>query len=195
MRQVPLLFPFALSCFFALFGTALFPQAKLIAFSPFLALVFNRSSFKASLWIASLCGLIVDLLSSEFHLGIHALNYCLTALILFHQKKHFFEDKPLALSLFTLLISAVSSLLQLLLISLFDRALPFSGKLIVADLFIMPLFDAVYAFCLVLLSDDALFTYQKSRMEVHLHQAAYKVAIDQRNAGQLNCELAKQLRY
>ncbi len=146
MRQVPLLFPFALSCFFALFGTALFPQAKLIAFSPFLALVFNRSSFKASLWIASLCGLIVDLLSSEFHLGIHALNYCLTALILFHQKKHFFEDKPLALSLFTLLISAVSSLLQLLLISLFDRALPFSGKLIVADLFIMPLFDAVYAF-------------------------------------------------
>lgn len=146
MRQVPLWFPFSLACFFALFGTALFPQAKLLAFSPFLALVFNHSSFQASLWIATLCGLIVDLFSSEFHLGIHALNYCFTTLVLFHQKKHFFEDKPLALSLFTLLISIVSSLLQLLLISVFDRALPFSSRLVVADLLIMPLFDAIYAF-------------------------------------------------
>jgi rod shape-determining protein MreD len=146
MRQVPLLFSFALAGFFALFGTALFPHLKLLAFSPFLALLYNRLSFQNSLWIASLCGLVIDLLSSEFRLGVHALNYCTTTLFLYKQKRHFFEHKPLALSLFTSLISAVSTILQLLLISVFDRALPLSGKLLVTDLALMPLCDAFYAF-------------------------------------------------
>ncbi len=147
MRQIPLLFPFSLACFFAIFGTALIPEIRLLAFSPFLALLYNRLNFQRSLWMASLCGLIVDLFSSEFRLGVHALNYCLTTFFLYKQKRHFFEDKPLALSLFTLLISVVSTILQLLLISIFDRALPLSGKLLITDLALMPLLDAAYAFC------------------------------------------------
>jgi rod shape-determining protein MreD len=146
MRQVPLYFPFSLALFFALFGTAFLPHVRLLAFSPFLALLYNRSNFTAALWISSLCGLAVDLLSSEFRLGIYALNYSLTTLLLYKQKRHFFEDKPLALSLFTLLISVVSTILQLLLISIFDRALPLSGKLLITDLIIMPIADAIYAF-------------------------------------------------
>ena len=74
MRQVPLYFPFSLALFFALFGTVFLPHVRLLAFSPFLAPLYNRSSFTASLWIASLCGLAVDLLSSEFRLGIYALQ-------------------------------------------------------------------------------------------------------------------------
>lgn len=146
MQQVPLLFPFSIAAFFALFGTALFPQFKFLAFSPFLALLYNRSNFLTSVWIASLCGLMIDLLSSEFRLGIHALTYCLATFLLYQQKKHFFEDKPVALSIFTLIISSVSSVLQLLLISIFDRALPLSLGMLVTDLVMMPLFDAVYAF-------------------------------------------------
>lgn len=146
MRQVPLYFPFSLALFFALFGTALLPAIRLLAFIPFLALLYNRRGFIASLWIASLCGLIVDLLSSEFRLGIHALSYCLTTLLLYQQKRHFFEDKPVALSLFTLLISIVSTILQLTLISIFDRALPLSGKLLLTDLILLPAADAVFAF-------------------------------------------------
>lgn len=146
MRQVPLYFSFSLALFFALFGTVFLPHVRLLAFSPFLALLYNRSSFTTSLWIASLCGLAIDLLSSEFRLGIYALNYSLTTLLLYKQKRHFFEDKPLALSLFTILISIVSTILQLLLISIFDRALPLSGKLLITDLIIMPIVDAIYAF-------------------------------------------------
>ena len=40
----------------------------------------------------------------------------------------------------------MSSVAQLLLISIFDRALPLSGGMLVTDLVVMPLFDAVYAF-------------------------------------------------
>lgn len=146
MQQVPLLFPFSIAAFFALFGTALFPQVKFLAFSPFLALLYNRTHFHTALWIASLCGLMVDLLSSEFRLGIHALTYCLATFFLYRQKRHFFEDKPLALSIFTLLISCASSMIELLLISIFDRALPLSMGMLMTDLILMPLFDAVYAF-------------------------------------------------
>ena len=146
MRQIPLIFPFSIACFFALFAPALLSSIKLLPFSPFLAFLYNRSNFQTSLWIASLCGLIIDLFSSEFHLGIHALNLCLTTLLLYRQKKHFFEDKPLAYCLFALLIAATSSLLQLLLISIFDRALPFSMSLLATDLVLMPLVDAFYAF-------------------------------------------------
>lgn len=146
MKQIPLYFPFALALFFALFGSALFPTLHLMAFSPFLALLYNRCCFFVSLWIASLCGLIVDLLSSEFRLGNHALSYCLSTLMLYRYKKHFFDDKPLALSLFTVLISSIMTIFQLLLIAIFDRALPLSGKLFVTDLLLMPIADALYAF-------------------------------------------------
>ncbi len=119
---------------------------KLFAFSPFLAIFFNCSNFQRSLWIASLCGLMIDLLSSEFALGLYALNYCLTTLLLFNQKKHFFDDKPLALSLFTMLISIVSTVVQWVLICIFERGLPLSGKLLLTDLVAMPLIDAAYAY-------------------------------------------------
>lgn len=146
MRQIPLIFPFSIACFFALFAAALLAPIKLLAFSPFLAILYNRSSFQKSLWIASLCGLIIDALSSEFHLGIHSLNYCLTTFLLYRQKKHFFEDKPVALCLFALLIAVVSSLMQLVLISIFDKALPLSMGLLVTDLVLMPILDTIYAF-------------------------------------------------
>jgi rod shape-determining protein MreD len=146
MRQASLIFSFSLALFFAACGTVFLPRVHLLAFSPFLALLYNNTSFIKSLWIASLCGLIIDLLSSEFRFGVHALNYCLTTLLLFKQKKHFVEDKALALSLFTVIVSVVSTLLQFFLISIFDRALPFSGKLIITDLIIMPIADAAYAF-------------------------------------------------
>ncbi len=146
MRQVNLLFPFSLACCFALFATAFIPHIKLLPFAPFLAILYNRKSFQSSLWLASLCGLILDLLSSEFRLGIHALNFGLTSFFLYHQKRHFFEDKPLALSLFTLLISVVTTVAQLLLISIFDRPLPLSFRLLATDLMLMPVADAIYAF-------------------------------------------------
>src|SRR5579871_3135483 len=146
MRQVPLVLPFFLALFFAVSGNVFLPWLHLFAFSPFLALLYYKTNFVKSLWIASLCGLAMDLLSSEFRFGLHSLNYCLITLLLYQQKKHFVEDRSLALILFTFIISIVSTLVQFFLISIFGRALPFSAKLLITDLVIMPLADAVYAF-------------------------------------------------
>lgn len=146
MRQVPLWFPFGIASCFALFGTVFLTPIKLFSFAPFLALLYQRKSFISSLWIAALCGLIIDLFSSEWRLGIHSLNYCVTTFFLYKQKRHFFEDKALSLCLFTLLISIFSSLLQLLLISLFERSLPLSKSLFATDLFLLPIVDGIYAF-------------------------------------------------
>lgn len=165
MRQVPLIFPFSLALFFAIFGTVFLPDIRLFAFSPFLALLYNKTSLVRALWIATLCGLIIDLFCSEFHLGVYALNFCLTTLILYKQKKHFFEDKPLALSLFTALISIVSTVILLLLIFVFDHGLPFSKRLIVTDLVIMPIADALYAF---------LWFFCPMRLYLHIKKTGFR---------------------
>ena len=136
-----MLIPFFLSLFYAILGTVLFPSLRLIAFAPFLSLAFMRTSLISSLWLAFLSGLIIDLLSAELRFGTYALNYSLTTLILYNQKRHFFEDKPLSLSLFTLFFSLISTLLQLLLF----KEVTFTWKLALTDLFVMPLCDALYA--------------------------------------------------
>ncbi len=146
MKEVPILFPLGISFTFTLFSSVFFPSIKFIAFAPFLALLFYRFPLPSCLWIASLCGLLLDLLSSEMRLGVFALNYCLTTLILYHQRHHFFEDKPLSLCLFTWLICLISTPLQWLLTSFFGAPFRFSGKLLATDLFILPLVDVCYAF-------------------------------------------------
>lgn len=136
-----MLIPFCLALFSALFGTLLLPSLRLIAFAPFLSLAYMRTSLLASLWLSFLSGLIIDLLSAELRFGTYALNYSLTTLILYNQKRHFFEDKPLSLPLFTLFFSLISTLLQLILL----KEVSFTWKLALTDLCVMPLCDALYA--------------------------------------------------
>ncbi len=146
MKQCPLYFPFLLGLLSALFGTAFFPYFHLIAFAPFLAIAYNRTSIISCLWLAVLCGVIIDLLSSQLRFGLHTLNYSLVTVLLYKQRHHFFEDKSLSLSIFTALISSLSTLLQLLLLYAFDKTLPFTWKLVITDLIGMPLVDALYAY-------------------------------------------------
>jgi rod shape-determining protein MreD len=138
-----LLVSFFLALVTALFGSALLPNVRLMAFAPFLALLYMRKSFVTSLWIACLSGLLIDLLASQHRFGIYGLGYGLITVLLYSQRKHFFDDKPLGLALFTALISFVSSTLQLL---AFERSISLTWKLACTDLIGMPLVDAVYAF-------------------------------------------------
>ncbi len=146
MCKIPLWFPFSLAAIIAVFGTVFFPNIRLLAFAPFFALVYNRKSFVSSLWITTLCGIGIDLLCSQLKFGLHALNYCLTTAFIYKQKKHFFEDKPIALCLFTALVSCTSTFLQIMLTYAFDKGLPFTWKLALSDLVGMPIIDAIYAF-------------------------------------------------
>src|SRR3990167_6718881 len=113
MRRLPLWFPFLFALFYALFGACLFPKLHLHPFAPFLAILCYKTTLIKTLWLASLAGLCIDLFSSPLYFGLYGLNYCVTTLFLYKHRHHFFEDKPFSIPLFTLLISAVSSLIEL----------------------------------------------------------------------------------
>lgn len=146
MKKISLFFPFTLALSFALFGHIFFPYLKLSIFAPFLAILYNRVSISKALWISFACGLIIDLISSHTRLGIYALNFTLTTAFLYPQRKHFFEEKASALSLFATLIAALSTLLQFFLISIFDKGIPLSLTTFLSDVVLMSIFDGVYAF-------------------------------------------------
>jgi rod shape-determining protein MreD len=143
-KQLYLSFFLALAV--AVFGSVFFPFTRLFAFAPFLALVLIRSDFLTALWLSAGAGLIIDLLSSQMQFGAYSLIYCLTALLCFHQKRHFFADKPLALTLYTALISFVAGSLELTFLYALDARLPLSLRVILIDLIGMSALDAAYAF-------------------------------------------------
>ncbi len=146
MKKTPCIIPFFLALFFALFGTAFFPSFRLFAFSPFLAILYHRVALLPALWVSLFCGCILDLFSSQFRFGIFGLDFAVTTLFLYTQKRHFFEDKPFAFSFFSALISSFQSLILVLLCYLIDRPLHLHLSWLVSDLIVMPFLDAIYAF-------------------------------------------------
>lgn len=139
------LFAFALGFIALIFQGILVPHLSILAFAPFIGLATLRCNLIRALWCSAAAGCVVDLFSDD-PMGLHALNYVVMASLLFRIRKHFSYDQPLHLSLFTGLISIGSTLLQLLLLFLFDRRVPFGGKWVFADLVGMPVIDALYAF-------------------------------------------------
>lgn len=158
MKKVPLWFCFFLSLFFSVCTPILFPQVRIFAAAAFLAILYSRSSFLPSIWLATCQGLCLDLISSYSRFGLQALNLCLTTLLLYRYKRHFFEDKPIALSCFAALISSVSTLIQLCLGPMADQGISLSWQLIFLDLLFMPCLDGIYAY---LCFFSAMKIYQK----------------------------------
>jgi rod shape-determining protein MreD len=146
MRKIPLYFSFSLALLAAVFGSVFFPYLHLSFFAPFLALSYHAATLSKSLWLALLCGVILDLISSEFKFGLYTLTFVIATVVLYAQKRHFFEDKPLALSIFSSIIAAVLTLLQFVLVHLFDRGISFSTLTVLTDVIFMSIVDGLYAF-------------------------------------------------
>lgn len=136
---------------FFLATTALFiqsillPHFTILAYAPWIALVVLSCDIPKCLYLSCFAGAVLDLLTDD-PMGVHALNYTLIAWFLFRYRKYFLFSSPIHLSVFTLFVSFGSTLLQLFLLFLFDRRVPFTGQWAFGDLFIMPIADAVYAF-------------------------------------------------
>ena len=145
MKSVPLLFSFFLALSASAYASVFFPHIHLHTFAPFLALLYSRCSRISSFWISSLCGLLIDVLGSELRFGVYALSFATATLLLYPQKKHF-NDKPLALSLFTFPISMIITLVVFLFSRLSATSPVFTVKWIISDLLLMSFFDALYAF-------------------------------------------------
>ena len=145
MRHLSLWIPFGLAFFFGTVGTALFPEIRVWAFAPFLAILFHRVAFSKALWISFFCGLLLDCLSSQLRFGLFALSHVLVSFLLYREKRHFFEEKALALSLYTILISAFLSLFFML-FAYWSQEIEWSISLVFSDLVLMPFLDGIYAF-------------------------------------------------
>lgn len=151
LRNKNLKLIFLACCLFTLIFPSLFPHVHLLYFAPFLVIALYQKSLAACLWYAALCGLSIDLLSDGNRLGFYALNYSLTTLLLFPQRKNFFSDSISTLPLMSFLFSALSTVVEIA--SRFSMGtLPtLSLQWAFTDLIAMPAADALFAFALFIL--------------------------------------------
>jgi len=145
VRNHPFWFLFLLSILGASITSTFFPSCHIHAFAPFLILNFNRKSLIFCLYMSFLVGLFLDGFSAEHVFGINALSYCFTTLLLYPQRRNFFDDKASSIAIFTILFSSLSSLLQFFSLSILDSTSNISGKMLAFDTLIMPFLDGLYA--------------------------------------------------
>ncbi len=138
-------FAFLLSLTALILQCILVPKMAILAFAPFIAWTTLKHSHIRALWLCASSGAIIDLLSED-PMGLHALNYTLCSVLLWPISKHFFHDATLHLSLLGGVVSLISTILQLSLLFLFDRRVPFEGKWVLVDLVGMPIIDMLYTF-------------------------------------------------
>ena len=136
---------FILAFLALLFQSLALPKLHLFAFSPFLAFVYMRGDFLFSLWMGFLSGLVIDLLSSQLPFGLHALSGCIASFCLFHQRRHFFEDKIFSLFFFTAIISLFFFLNQGIFFYLFGGKISFDLVSISYEWFMVGLLNGLYA--------------------------------------------------
>lgn len=131
----------------ALFSLPIFaPQWHLAVIAPFLIVSYYQKPFIFSLWASLFCGLLLDLLSSQLPIGFHALAFCVTTLILYPQRRHFFADNLTTLPIMTYLFSTLSTAIQAGLHTILERPISFSWTWVFSELISMPALDSLYSF-------------------------------------------------
>jgi len=145
VKSVSCWLPFSLATLFACFGSVFIPYTKISPFAPFFAIIYQKLPFIPCLWISFICGILIDMISSQHPFGSYAIVYLACTITCYSQKRHFFEDKIISLCLYAALISSVSSLILIAYSFIFDYQFPITVDLLVSDGFIIPFFDAFYA--------------------------------------------------
>lgn len=129
----------------------LFPSWRLMAFAPCLIIIYYQKSYLKSLWIAALCGTLLDLLSSHTHLGMYAVSFCLTTAVLYGQQRNYFADSLSTLPLMTFYFSVLSTGIQAVMLYAFQNENIFSWSWAATDLLALPILDSTYAYVCFLL--------------------------------------------
>ena len=145
-NRLQTVFGFILSLILTLAFPAIAPSCKLNFFAPFLAMSFYKNSFQGSLGWSAASGLVMDLLSSHSHLGLHALNYVLATSVMYPQKQNFFQEKLSTIPSLTFLFSAISTAIQASLLYIFETGIRVSFTWAATDLIAYPGLDAFYGF-------------------------------------------------
>ena len=125
---------------------ALFPSIQIQFFAAFLIILTYQKNYISTLWGAFFCGVILDLFSSQSRFGLYPLNFCLTIALLFPQRKNFFADSLSTLPMMTFFFSIISTFFHLILLSIFEKSIPWNLGWIFSDFMVMPIADATFAF-------------------------------------------------
>lgn len=154
-------FAFALCLALTVVMPTLWPGLRLSYFAPFLVIACYQKPLTSCLWLAILCGVILDLLSSYTHLGMTSLNYCLTLLIVYPQRRNFFADNLSTLPIMTTLFAVISTWIAGFLLYSLEMQNIFSWHWIFSDVIGMSFADSFYAFlCFIV---PAQFSFSRKR--------------------------------
>ena len=133
------LIPFFLIAF-VLYLSAPLP---LFWFSPSLVFLYKATAWRQALWIAALCGVMMDLLSTT-PFGLHPLQMVLVTLLAYRARIYFI-DKPLGLTSYAIFISAAFTCISRFSLIFDDSTLPFTWKGSVTDLLCAIIGDGIYS--------------------------------------------------
>jgi rod shape-determining protein MreD len=146
-KNLRLLFFIALSLI--LFIPSIFPSFRISFFAPVLVIAFYQGKLSTSLGYALAAGISMDLLSSADRLGLHALIYSFTCVLLYSQKKNFFADSLTTLPIMTFFFSSLSTLM----LFVATDTEPFrhmTVAFIFSDLFFLPGIDGLLSFLILI---------------------------------------------
>jgi hypothetical protein len=139
MRRTTLAFVLALLAF--LLGNN---WIHLTYFAPLLIILYYDRDKITALWFSVVCGIILDSLSSQTQFGIFTLNYCLTTLLIYELKPFFFADAITTIPFLTTIFAVTSTILQYILLQIFNISFPITWQWIAIDVIIMPIIDGIY---------------------------------------------------
>lgn len=145
LRKIPILFFFILGLVALFFGAIILSHVYFVAFVPFLAICYNRTSLIGSLWWAAFCGLFIDFFNFSLPFGVNSIIYVIVSLLLYRGKNIFFAEKPIALALFSGLISITLSLGYTIFSIIFFKRGITNFNLFILDLIARAFFDMIYA--------------------------------------------------
>lgn len=139
------------------------------AYIPWIALValkdpLQKDAFKL-LFLSSVCGLIVDLLSSH-PIGLHPIAYSLSAVCLLRFRNRFLIQNPLHFGLCSALTSWISSIFEFFFLFLFDQGVGMSWFFIVIDWISMSIVNFCYA---IIWFFAPLYLFAKGKRLYHIH--------------------------
>lgn len=139
-----LYFAYALSAAALWMQILFYPTFPILPFAPFIAISLLSRPFSRALLLACIAGISIDLLSND-PLGINGLSYTLAAAALYRIRNLFSVTHPIQLSFYTAIVSLIITALQIGLLFLFDRRVPFCGKWWLTDWAMLPVADAIFA--------------------------------------------------
>jgi len=167
------LFLILYSLFLSLFIPISMPNVHIATFSPLLTFIYAKTSYPLSLWASLAVGLYFDLMASKSPLGFYSLSYCIATTLIYRYRRFFLLEKWWIFSLYTAIFSFAATIVQIILLALFNAKVPIHFWMILSDLGLMPILDAVFAFIFFLVP-YAAWKYLTNPSQMHYWKEKWK---------------------